>query len=135
MTTIHTGLEAGLGLVPDSTDKTRVTQSRTADRTSQPQAPAAPGQPVEVNITPAAQLLSGLEQQLAGTPAIDQSRVNRISQALSGGSYPIDAGRIADGLIAAQKFDAQAGAGPASGTQSSTLKAFTATAQLGPDRN
>ncbi len=135
MTTIHTGLEASLGLMPGSADKTQATQAKTADRTSQVHSSTATGQPAEVDITPAAQLMAGLEQQLAGTPDIDQSRVDSISQALSNGSYQIDAQRIADGLLSAQKVDAQASAGPAAGTQSNLLKAFTTTAQLGSDKN
>ncbi len=135
MTTIHDGLEAGLGLIPGSADRTQATQGKTAEQASQAQTPPSIAQASEVNITPTAQLMAGLEQQLASTPAIDQSRVDSIGQALSNGSYQIDAGRIADGLLSAQKFDAQASAGPASGTQSNPVKAFTATAQLGSDKN
>jgi negative regulator of flagellin synthesis FlgM len=135
VTTIHTGLEPSLGLIPGSADKTQATQGKTADQTSQAQSSTTTSQASEVDITPAAQLMAGLEQQLASTPDIDQSRVDSISQALNNGSYQIDAGRIADGLLSAQKIDAQASAGPASGTQSSPLKTFTATAQLGSDKN
>lgn len=135
MTTIHNGLEANLGLIPSSADKSQAAQSKTADQTSQAQNPISTAQPSEVDITPAAQLMAGLEQQLAGTPDTDQSRVDAISQALSNGSYRIDAGRIADGLMSAQKFDVQASAGPASGFQSKPLKAFTSTAQFGPDKH
>jgi negative regulator of flagellin synthesis FlgM len=135
VTTIHTGLEASLGLSAGSADKTQATQGKAADQTSQVQTTAATGQSSEVDITPTAQLMASLEQQVASTPAIDQSRVDSISQALSNGSYQIDSGRIADGLLSAQKFDAQASAGPASGTQSNTVKAFTTTAQLGSDQD
>jgi negative regulator of flagellin synthesis FlgM len=134
VTIIHNGLEASLGLIPGSADKTQAAQGKTADQTSQTQTSTSTSQPSEVDITPAAQLLAGLEQQLAGAADVDQTRVDAISQSLSNGSYQIDAGRIADGLISAQKFDAQAGAGPASGTQSNSLKAFTATAQLGSEK-
>jgi negative regulator of flagellin synthesis FlgM len=135
VTTIHNGLEASLGLSSGSADKTQATQSKTADQTSQVQTSAATGQPGEVDITSAAQLMASLEQQLASTPEVDQSRVDSISQALSNGSYQVDVRRIADGLLSAQKFDAQASAGPASGTQSNTVKAFTATAQLGSEQD
>jgi negative regulator of flagellin synthesis FlgM len=135
VTTIHNGLEANLGLIPGSADRTQATQAKTADHTSQSRNPTSTAQPNEVDITPTAQLMAGLEQQLAGTPDIDQSRVDSISQALGNGSYRIDAGRIAGGLISAQKFDAQASAGPASGSQSNPLKAFTATAQLGSGKS
>ena len=135
MTTIHTGLEASLGLIPGSPDKTQATQGKTADQASQAQGSTSSSQPSEVAITSTAQLMAGLEQRLASTPDFDQSRVDSISQALRNGSYQIDAGKIADGVISAQKFDSKASAGPASGTQSSPLKAFTATAQLGYGKN
>ena len=135
MTTIHSGLEASLGLSSGSADKTQATQGKTADQSSQVQAATATGQPAEVDITSAAQLMVSLEQQLSSTPDIDQSRVDSISQALSTGSYQIDSGRVADGLLSAQQFDAQASAGPASGAQSNTVKAFTTTAQLGSDQD
>jgi hypothetical protein len=76
-------------------------------------------------------LLSSVEQQLAGVPEVNQSRVAAISQALNDGSYRIDSNRVAQGLLAAQKFDAQAtGSNSGSGTQSNSLQAFTTTAQL-----
>ena len=140
MTTIHTGLEASLGLSAGSADKTQAAQGKAADQisqvqTSQVQTGAATGQSSEVDITPTAQLMASLEQQVASTPDVDQSRVDSISQSLSNGSYQIDSGRIADGLLSAQKFEAQASTGPASGTQSNTVKAFTTTAQLGSDQD
>ena len=125
MTSIHNGLEASLGLTSGSADKTQAAQGKTAEQTSQLQTNAATGQSGEVDITSTAQLMASLEQQLASTPDLDQSRVDSISQALSNGSYQVDAGRITDGLLSAQKFDAQASAGPASGTQSKPLKAYT----------
>ena len=43
--------------------------------------------------------------------------------------------RVADGVLAAQRFDAQASSGSATGTQSNTIKAFESTAQLGTGKN
>ena len=86
-----------------------------------------------MEITPTAQLLATVAQQIADSPDIDQSRVDSIRQALDSGSYQIDAARVADGLLAAQKIDAQAAAGASPGPQSTTAKAFAATAQLGSD--
>lgn len=125
MTTIHSGLEASLGLSSGSADKTQAAQSKIAQQTVQAQTSASSAQSGEVAITSTAQQLASLEQQLAGIPDFDQSRVDSISQGLSNGSYQVDARRIADGLLSAQKFDAQASAGPASGTQSNPLKAYT----------
>ncbi len=122
MTSVNNGLEPSLGLISGSADKTQATQSSTAQQT--PQAQSATASPSsEVDITPAAQLLASLEVQLAGTPDFDQSRVDSISQALSNGSYRIDSGRIADGVLAAQTFDTQASAG-ASAALSSGVKAY-----------
>ncbi|BAL23626.1 flagellar biosynthesis anti-sigma factor FlgM [Azoarcus sp. KH32C] len=43
--------------------------------------------------------LSKAEAALSATPAVDQSRVDEIRQAISEGRFKIDANRIADGLI------------------------------------
>lgn len=113
MTTIHH--------VPDVIDLTGL-NSGSAGKT-----PAAPGQilqvqtqpqtglsqtgstsPSEVEITPTAQLLASVEQQVANIPDVNQGRVDSIRQALSSGSYQIDSARVAAGLLAAQRFDAQA---------------------------
>jgi negative regulator of flagellin synthesis FlgM len=132
VTIIHhsQGVTGPGGLGAAATDKTHTAPNQA----SQSQAQAEPGsstQPTEVEITPTAQLLANVAQQIAGTPDIDQSRVDAIRQALERGSYQIDSSRVADGLLAAQKIDAQAAAGASPGPQSATAKAFAATAQLG----
>ena len=134
MTTIHHGLDVHgpSGSGSGSTDKTQAAPGQTAQPSS-PQLPGAPTAPAEVQITPTAQLLAQLEQQISSTPDIDQNRVDSIRQALSNGTYQINSSRVADGLLLAQKFDAQATKGP--GTQSNTAKAFTDTAQLGSGRS
>jgi negative regulator of flagellin synthesis FlgM len=134
VTTIHHGLDVNVpgGLGSASADKTQAAPGQT----TQPQTQAQPGQgstPADVEITPTAQLLANLEQQIANIPDINQSRVDPIRQSLSNGSYQVDSSRVADGLLAAQKFDAQATQG--SGTQSLTAKAFAQTAQLGSERS
>jgi negative regulator of flagellin synthesis FlgM len=112
VTTIHHGLDLNGpgGLGSGSTDKTQSTQSSIAPPLTQAQQ-GSTSQASEVEITPTAQLLANVEQQLASTPVINQSRVDSIRQALSNSSYQIDSSRVADGLLAAQKFDAQAAAG------------------------
>jgi negative regulator of flagellin synthesis FlgM len=120
------------GLGTGATDKTQTAPNQA----SQGQAQLEPGsstQPGEVEITPTAQLLANVAQQITGSPDIDQSRVDAIRQALASASYQIDSTKVADGLLAAQKFDAQAAAGASPGPQSATAKAFAATAQLGSD--
>ncbi|HTV80758.1 MAG TPA: flagellar biosynthesis anti-sigma factor FlgM [Steroidobacteraceae bacterium] len=130
MTTIHTGLEASLGLSSGTTDKTQATQGQAANQSPQLQS-AVTGAAGEVAITSTAQQMASLEQLLAGTPEVDQGRVASISQALANGSYRIDAGRVADGLLAAGRLNAQASAGSVAAGQSNPLRAFTLTAQLG----
>jgi negative regulator of flagellin synthesis FlgM len=120
------------GLGTGATDKTQTAPNQAAQGQNQAE-PGSSAQAGEVEITPTAQLLANLAQQIAGTPDIDQSRVDAIRQALASASYQIDSSKVADGLLAAQKIDAQAAAGASPGPQSATAKAFAATAQLGSD--
>ena len=127
MTTIHHGLDRNLaGIGSGSTDKAKATQQQASQVQNALQSGATP-EPGAVDITPAAQLLAQVAQQITNTPDVDQGRVDSIRQALSNGTYRIDASRVADGLLAAQKLDAQA----AAGTPSHSAKAFADTAQLG----
>ncbi|HEY6456220.1 MAG TPA: flagellar biosynthesis anti-sigma factor FlgM [Steroidobacteraceae bacterium] len=132
MTTIHhgQGVTGPSGLGAGAADKTQTAQNQ-ASQTQTPMEPGSSTQPGEVVITPTAQLLANLADQIAATPEIDQNRVDATRQALGSGAYQIDSSRIADGLLAAQKMDAQA----AAGAQSATAQAFAATAQLGSDRS
>jgi negative regulator of flagellin synthesis FlgM len=136
VTTIHhgQGVTGPSGLGAGAADRTQTAQTQASQVQTQIE-PGSSSQPGEVEITPTAQLLATVAQQIAGTPDIDRSRVDSIRQALASGSYQIDASRVADGLLAAQKFDAQAAAGANPGPQSTTAKAFAATAQLGSDRS
>jgi negative regulator of flagellin synthesis FlgM len=132
VTIIHHGLDVNpSGLGSAATDKTQPAQGQGASLQTLTQAGLDNSQP-EVQITPAAQLLANVEQQLANTPEVDQGRVDAIRQALSNGTYQIDSSRVADGLLAAQNFDAQASSG-GGGAQAQSLKAFATTAQLGSD--
>lgn len=140
MTTIHHGRDLNgpdsLGSGP--TQKTPASPGQTTQAQTQastPAQPGLPGQPAEVEITSTAQLLAQLEQQISSTPEVNQSRVDSIQQALNNGSYQVDSTRVADGLLAAQKFDAQAAQGSGPGPQSTTAKAFADTALLGSDRS
>jgi negative regulator of flagellin synthesis FlgM len=110
VTIIHHGLDvqpADLG--SGTTDKTQFSQGQGAALQTQAQPGSGP-RPHEVQITPTAQLLANAEQQLAATPEVDQGRVDAVRQALSNGSYQVDASRVADGLLAAQIFDARVAA-------------------------
>lgn len=57
----------------------------------------AGGESVSITNT-AAELLS-LENQLRELPGVDQARVDSIRQAISDGSYEVDAARIVDSLL------------------------------------
>ena len=133
MTTIHQRLDVNpAGLGSGATDKTQSAPGQGASAQTLPQSGSGSAAQ-EVQITPAAQLLASVEQQLANTPEVDQGRVDGIRQALNDGSYQVDSGRVADGLLRAQKFDAQAASGAGAGAQAQSLKAFATTAQLGTD--
>lgn len=60
-------------------------------------ASTAGGESVSITNT-AAELLS-LENQLRELPGVDQARVDSIRQAISDGSYEVDAARIVDSLL------------------------------------
>ncbi len=60
-------------------------------------ASTAGGESVSITST-AAELLS-LENQLRELPGVDQARVDSIRQAISDGSYEVDAARIVDSLL------------------------------------
>jgi negative regulator of flagellin synthesis FlgM len=133
VTTIHHGLEVGVaGLGSGPADKTQAAPGQAA-QTQTPAQPGTAGQTDEVEITSTAQLLASLEQQIAAVPDVDQSRVDTIQQVLGNGTYQVDAPRVADGLLNAQKFDAQATAAPVSGPKSDIARAFAATAKLGSE--
>jgi negative regulator of flagellin synthesis FlgM len=57
----------------------------------------------EVSITSTASLLAHLQQSLAGKPAVDQSKVDAVSKALSSGTYKVNPDKIAHGLISSER--------------------------------
>jgi negative regulator of flagellin synthesis FlgM len=86
------------GAAASSAGKASSTQSSATssqDTTQQP--------PSEVNITSTAALLAQLQQSLASQPAVDQSRVAAISNALATGTYTVNPGKIAHGLIQSER--------------------------------
>ena len=93
-----TGMDLS-GTAASSTHKASSTQSTpttaSQDVTQQPQS--------DVSITSTAALLAHLQRSLATRPAIDQSRVDAVSKAISSGTYKIDSDKIADGLISSER--------------------------------
>jgi flagellar biosynthesis anti-sigma factor FlgM len=59
----------------------------------------AASQPAEVNITSTASLLASLERSLGAMPAIDQSRVDSLSQAINAGTYQVRPEQIVSGML------------------------------------
>lgn len=53
----------------------------------------------QLSLTSSAQLLKELNDVVAASPEVDASRVEAIRQAITDGSYEVDAGRIADKLL------------------------------------
>lgn len=67
-------------------------------------APAAAPQPSAgqgsaVALSPLSARLQEIESSLASSPVADSERVNSIREAISAGTFKIDASKIADGLI------------------------------------
>ena len=52
-----------------------------------------------VSLSLESQQVSGLQQQLKDSPAIDQAKVDSIKQEIANGNYPLDAEKIAANLI------------------------------------
>jgi negative regulator of flagellin synthesis FlgM len=92
-----TGIDLS-GTAASSTYKASSPQSTpttTQDATQQPES--------DVSITSTASLLAHLQRSLATRPAVDQSRVDAVSKAISSGTYKIDSDKIAHGLISSER--------------------------------
>lgn len=71
---------------------------KVADKTSSPNT-----QGDQVSLTPAAQQLRNLEEQVAAQPVVDTQKVNAARDALANGSFDINAERIAGKLMSLEK--------------------------------
>ncbi|MFN2309368.1 MAG: flagellar biosynthesis anti-sigma factor FlgM [Gammaproteobacteria bacterium] len=82
-------------------------QPRSAAQAPQEQVPdksAPPAQTTDqVSLTPTAQQLRGLEQQVANQPVVDTQKVNAVREALSNGSFQVDSDRIAGKMMSLEK--------------------------------
>ena len=94
-----TGIDLG-GTAASSTHKTSSSTSNPSTNTGQD---ATQEPQKEVRITSTASLLSHLQRSLATRPAVDQSRVDSIRNALANGTYKIDSSQIAGGLIDSER--------------------------------
>jgi negative regulator of flagellin synthesis FlgM len=57
----------------------------------------------QVSLTPTAQQLRGLEQQIADQPVVDTQKVNAVKEALASGSFEIDPSRVAGKMMSLEK--------------------------------
>lgn len=57
----------------------------------------------QVTLTTSARSLQKLSDAIAQTPVVDAAKVASIKQALSSGSYAIDASRVADKMLLAER--------------------------------
>lgn len=78
--------------------------------TAQPQADNQTNQPSsqtkttdQVSLTPTAQQLRGLEQQIANQPVVNADRVNAVKEALSNGSFEIRPEQVAGKMMSLEK--------------------------------
>jgi len=80
--------------VGGQTSGVRTTTSARIGGNAQPAAPAT-----EVALSPLSSRLQQIESTLASTPTMNADRVAEIRQAIADGTFKIDTGKIADGLI------------------------------------
>lgn len=57
----------------------------------------------QVSLTPTAQQLRNIEQQIADQPVVDTQKVNAVKDALATGSFDIDTDRIAGKMMSLEK--------------------------------
>jgi len=92
-TTDISGIRSGGRIETERKDKSSDTSSESVNSSSR-----AISDSVEFSAT--AQQLSSLQDELASISAVDMGKVDEIRQAISNGSYKIDAQKIADSLLA-----------------------------------
>ncbi len=95
-TTDVTGIRSGGRVETERKDKSTDTSSSPVDNASHVVSDA-------VEFSAAAQQLSSLKDELAALDAVDMRKVNEIRDAISNGSYTIDAQKIAESLLALER--------------------------------
>jgi len=92
-TTDVTGIRSGGRLETERRDKSSEISPSTVEGSGRSVSDA-------VELSPAAQQLSSLQEQLSAIDAVDMGKVDEIRQAISNGSYNIDTEKIAESLLA-----------------------------------
>jgi len=80
-----------------------VMNARSSTRLEQRSDSSAPPKSETVELTSGAQLLSRLDETLSTLPDIDTARVDAVKSAISSGDYEIDAEKIADAVLRADR--------------------------------
>lgn len=88
---------------PAPQERERVSRGR-GERVANSGDAASQGRADEVSLSSGALTLLEIRQRLSAQPDLDQKRVDAIREALSQGSYRIDARRVAEGLIAQERL-------------------------------
>ena len=88
-----TGIRSGGRIETERKDKSSDTSSESVNSSSRAISDS-------VELSTAAQQLSSLQDELATIATVDMGKVDEIRQAISNGSYKIDAQKIADSLLA-----------------------------------
>ena len=92
-TTDISGIRSGGRIETERKDKSSDTSSESVNSSSRASSDS-------VELCAAGQQLSSLQDELASISAVDMGKVDEIRQAISNGSYKIDAQKIADSLLA-----------------------------------
>jgi len=92
-TTDISGIRSGGRIETERKDKSSDTSSSLVESSSRTVSDS-------VEFSSAAQGLSSLQDELAAIDAVDMGKVEEIKQAISNGSYKIDAQKIAESLLA-----------------------------------
>lgn len=95
-TTDVSGIRSGGRIDTDRRDKSGDTSSSPVDNASRAVSDA-------VEFSAAAQQLSSLKDKLASLDSVDMAKVDEIRQAISDGSYKVDAQKISEALIALER--------------------------------
>ena len=90
--------------VTDIAGQARTAPQPGADKTAEKPASEQTTRSDQVNLTPTAQQLRGLEEQIANLPVVDAQRVNAVKEALANGSYEINSDRIAGKMMDLEKI-------------------------------
>lgn len=92
-TTDISGIRSGGRIETERKDKSSDTSSESVNSSARAISDS-------VEFSAAAKQLSSLQDELASISAVDMGKVDEIRQAISNGSYKIDAQKIADSLLA-----------------------------------